>query len=160
MAARGAGAIPTRLSCKPSTSKRLHMVTTVSVSLGLSKSYCRCCAGPLASCHWTYFREALSAVAAFCPSYTPPHYNKLRTTLLQKEKASVQQNLKGFYDSLGDTGCAVTSVRPNSGTRRSYSYGILYDLSALVTSDGRSKTQRRCNNPTRKGCTQGCETLS
>ena len=57
-----------------------------------------------------YYRNSYAYVATrSIPSYVPPGYNALRTTLLQKERAHVEKLLKPIKDFLIENGVSIVS---------------------------------------------------
>lgn len=56
-----------------------------------------------------YWRDMVSAINSAPPSFTSPGYEKVLTTLLQKEKKSIEAQLKPIRDSWIEIGVSIVS---------------------------------------------------
>lgn len=56
-----------------------------------------------------YWRDMVLAINSAPPGFTSPGYEKVRTTLLQKEKKSIEAQLKPIRDSWVETGVSIVS---------------------------------------------------
>ncbi|MCO5559805.1 hypothetical protein L7F22_013409 [Adiantum nelumboides] len=65
-----------------------------------------------------YFQDMVSAIASFGKGYKAPNYEKIRTTLLNKEKGKFGGQLYGTESSWEHFGCSIVSYGGTDTTKR------------------------------------------
>lgn len=97
---------------KPRMQATLNGMFNATCRENVDEAVARCfyaCGLPFLLAKSPYFTEMVYAISAFGKGYKPPSYDKLRTSLLEKEKMRVSRGLSTVESSWKHYGCSLIS---------------------------------------------------